>query len=448
MPVDVTPPALRIAFYGDDFTGSTDTLATLTSAGLSAILFLGVPTVEQLADAGPLNALGIAGAARSMPPAAMRDELEPVGRFFSSLPVPVIHYKTCSTFDSSQQVGSIGVAVKVLRRFVSNAFVGIVGGQPNLNRYCVFANLFAAVETGGHVVRIDRHPTMRAHPVTPMHEADLRLHLAAQGMAQIVNVDYTTYDRPEAAQDANIDRILADRPDAVLFDIGHPAHLPAVGRILWQRALRSSLLAVGSSGVTQALLGHWACDKDHPPALTERTLHARIAPAEGPVFVLAGSLSPVTAGQLEAASSYRREPLAADRVLANDTAYMNAWSDRVGSLLRDGHSVLAHTTPNAGSASAAAPDAAPTLATACGCMLARLLQSVPLRRVGIAGGDTSSHALKALDIWGLSYLGNLAPGVALCRAHSRAAHLDGIEFMLKGGQMGPVDLFERLLRGS
>ena len=46
MPVAVAPPGLRIAYYGDDFTGSTDTLATLTNAGLSAMLFLGVPTAE------------------------------------------------------------------------------------------------------------------------------------------------------------------------------------------------------------------------------------------------------------------------------------------------------------------------------------------------------------------------------------------------------------------
>jgi uncharacterized protein YgbK (DUF1537 family) len=45
----------------------------------------------------------------------------------------------------------------------------------------------------------------------------------------------------------------------------------------------------------------------------------------------------------------------------------------------------------------------------------------------------------------LSYLGNLAPGAALCLAHAPGARLDGLELMLKGGQMGGVDLFERLI---
>jgi uncharacterized protein YgbK (DUF1537 family) len=47
----------------------------------------------------------------------------------------------------------------------------------------------------------------------------------------------------------------------------------------------------------------------------------------------------------------------------------------------------------------------------------------------------------------LSFVGHLARGVALCRAHSHDKALDGIELMLKGGQMGPPDLFARLRTG-
>jgi 3-oxoisoapionate kinase len=73
---------------------------------------------------------------------------------------------------------------------------------------------------------------------------------------------------------------------------------------------------------------------------------------------------------------------------------------------------------------------------------------VPLSRVGVAGGDTSSLAVGALDAWGLSYLAQLAPGTALCRLHSEAPGLDGVEIMLKGGQMGSQGVFERLVHGT
>ena len=37
---------LRLAFYGDDFTGSTDALEVLAFAGLRCALFLKPPSVE------------------------------------------------------------------------------------------------------------------------------------------------------------------------------------------------------------------------------------------------------------------------------------------------------------------------------------------------------------------------------------------------------------------
>jgi uncharacterized protein YgbK (DUF1537 family) len=81
--------------------------------------------------------------------------------------------------------------------------------------------------------------------------------------------------------------------------------------------------------------------------------------------------------------------------------------------------------------------------------LADVLALAPrVRRAGVAGGDSSSLAAQALGGWALSPAGTLAPGVPLTRLHSDAPRLDGLELMLKGGQMGPQDLFERLVRGG
>src|SRR2546430_1301606 len=146
---DAAPP--KLAFYGDDFTGASDTVATLAQAGLRAILFCGVPTPQQFRRAGALDAFGIAGAARSMPPDAMRAELCTVGPFLTASGARVLHYKCCSTFDSAPHIGSIGVAVETLRAFVPEQPVLIVGGQPSLGRYCLFGELFAVAQRGGAV---------------------------------------------------------------------------------------------------------------------------------------------------------------------------------------------------------------------------------------------------------------------------------------------------------
>lgn len=436
------PAIPKLGWYGDDFTGATDTLAALAKAGRRVLLFLDVPDVARLEAAqrgagGPLDAVGIAGAARSMPPDAMRAELEPVGRFFGALGVPVMHYKCCSTFDSAPTVGSIGEAVRALAPYFPNRFRPMVGGQPNIGRYCLFSTLFAAAGTGGTVHRIDRHPTMSVHPVTPMAEADLRRHLAAQGLDGMAALHYPDYCLDGAALDIRLERLLAEGPSAVLLDVSRSADLATVGRLIWNQSLRQPLLAVGPSSVAQALTAHW--DAQSPPALAEE---APLATATTPVFLMAGSLSPVTRRQIEAAGSYCR--IQADAAaLCDESAYGERLLGEVAASLAAGRHTLVWTAP-------AEPGTADTtragrVAAATAAFVAAVLRAVPLRRVGIAGGDTSSLAVRALGCWGLSYRCTLAPGVTVSRTHADDPVADGLELMLKGGQMGGDDLFERLL---
>lgn len=439
----MSPP--DILFYGDDFTGATDTLATATRAGFRTLLFLQVPTRAQLAAVGALDCIGIAGASRSMTPDEMRVELEPVAALFVRLGAGVLHYKTCSTFDSAPGVGSIGVAVDALRTAVSEPWAAIVGGQPDLERYCVFGNLFAAAGSGGEVHRIDRHPTMSRHPVTPMHEADLRRHFAHQGLCGIRSMSWPTYAQGAAVFDAALDDALSTQPDAVLFDVADNDDLAFIGRALRRRtsavAPDATLLVVGPSSVVQALAPTGAAMADARP----------ITSATGPVLVLAGSLSPVTARQVAAARSFDIVRLDARRLVAEPDYRASAAAD-LASRLAAGRNVLGCTVAaesESEAASASAPGIpARELARAVGDVLVRVLDIAPLSRIGVAGGDTSSHAVQALDAWGLSYHAALSPGVALCRLHSDRPSLDGLEIMLKGGQMGSVDIFERLVYGT
>ena len=428
----------RYGWYGDDFTGATDTLAVLAETGQRAMLFLGVPSAEHLAAAGRLDAIGIAGAARAMTPEAMAAELEPVGRFFAAQGVRVLHYKCCSTFDSAPDIGSIGAAVRVLRGHMPNPFVPIVGGQPNLRRYCLFSNLYAAAGIAGEIHRIDRHPTMSVHPVTPMAEADLRRHLAAQGLADIAALHYPDYALGDAALDALLGRHLRERHPIVLLDIAEPGHLAPAGRLIWNEALKAPLVAVGASSVAQALTAHWGdaarTAKATPP----------LEPADGPVFVMAGSLSPVTRRQVEATSAYLRIQAPADQLIANPTATQDLLAPTVAAM-RSGRHTMVITAPPPGEKANAAD--APRVAAATAAFIAAVMRAVPVKRLGIAGGDTSSHAVKALGLWGLSYRTTLGPGVAICVGHSDDPRLDGIELMLKGGQMGPDNLFDALLAG-
>lgn len=447
----MTAPLL--GWYGDDFTGATDTLAVLTQAGLRAMLFMGVPDDAQQAAAehalgGPLHAVGIAGASRSMAPAAMEGELEPAGAFFAALRSRVLHYKVCSTFDSAPEVGSIGMAVGVLRRHVRNAFVPIVGGQPNLGRYCAFSNLFAATGSGAAVERIDRHPTMRNHPMTPMKEADLRRHLALQGLHPVAGLHYPVYAETPDAQQGVLRRLLEEAPAAVLLDIAESEQLAAIGRLIWQQAQQEQLLAVGPSGVAQALIAHWR-ESGQMPAPEQRAQRnsQSLEPADSPVFVFAGSLSPVTAKQVRAAKSFQQIALDAGELL-DSPGYAANVQAQISRHLLEGLHVLAYTASANGTAPDTSKSAELAQATA-RCVKAivdgQALRGAPLRRMGIAGGDTSSLAVKALGVWGLSYRAALGAGVCVSATHSSDPALNGMELMLKGGQMGGEDVFEKLL---
>jgi len=227
--------------------------------------------------------------------------------------------------------------------------------------------------------------------------------------------------------------------EAVLFDAADARHLARIGRVICREAVRGTVIALGASSVAQALIVHWQATGELP----QTDVTPRVAPASTPVFALAGSQSPVTARQVELARAhYKVVPLDTSRLVA-DPAANDLYATTCAAALGSGRSVLAHT--------GAVQDGGPAgndVARACGRLLARVLELAPnVRRVGVAGGDTSSLSVSSLDIWGLSFIGALGPGVGLVRAHADARRLDGIELMLKGGQMGPPEIFELLLAG-
>jgi len=136
----MTNSRLLLTFYGDDFTGSTDVMEVLEWAGVPSLLFLEPPTLELLQMRFPdVRAVGVAGVSRSMSPAQMDTDLP------------------------------------------------LIVGAPFLRRSVAFSNLFARVDDVTY--RLDRHPTMSKHPLTPMNEADLRGHLAQQTSRRIAAVN-------------------------------------------------------------------------------------------------------------------------------------------------------------------------------------------------------------------------------------------------------------------
>ena len=179
---------LLLAFYGDDFTGSADAMEALTINGVKTALFLGHPTQERLKTRlSNLQAVGISGVSRTMTPTQMDDELPAQFALLNNLEPRLIHYKVCATFDSSPAIGSIGHAADIAFDVIKPSYGVIVQGVPLLGRYIVFGNHFTVY--GDQRYRLDRHPVMSKHPITPMAEGDLRLHFAKMSKKTVKLID-------------------------------------------------------------------------------------------------------------------------------------------------------------------------------------------------------------------------------------------------------------------
>ena len=430
-------PDLLYAYYGDDFTGSTDVLESLAEGGVEAVLFLVPPTADLLARFPQARAIGLAGDARSRSPGWMDENLPTLFGALHALGAPLVHYKTCSTFDSSPGTGSIGHAMEI-GAAAFGGLVPILVGAPHLGRYVAFGNLFAAAGDG-EVHRIDRHPTMSRHPVTPMDEADLRRHLAAQTDMKIGLVGL---DRLKAGEgEAAFEGVVASRAAAILFDGVDRDTLRAAGDIVWRRAGDTVRFAVGSSGVTRAMIEAWRESGQVGEALT-----ARIEPADR-LLVVSGSCSPVTAGQIEwaVANGYAGVKVDVDALLRGDFTEETIVTDALAAMSDGGSAVIYSATgplePGRGASGAA-------LGTALGRIAKAIVAQGAVRRILFAGGDTSSHAVAQLGLFALTWAGATQRGAPLCRAHGDDPAFDGLELVLKGGQMGSPDFFEKVRKGD
>jgi 3-oxoisoapionate kinase len=423
---------LLYCYYGDDFTGSTDVLEQLAGNGVSCVLFLGAPTSAQLARFSACQAIGFAGDARSRTPEWMSDNLPAIFTRMRDLGPAIVQYKVCSTFDSAPHRGNIGRALEIGREVFATPTVPIGVAAPHLGRFLLFGNLFAA--GGRQVYRIDRHPTMAHHPATPMDEADLRLHLAKQTNLAVGLVDLGAFQAGNAEEQFR--QQAKDGAAAVLLDGVDAAMLHQAGALIWGLTRASQpLFTIGSSGVTASLIAHWRSAR----VIASEPLSVTTTKADQ-ILVISGSCSAVTAGQILWAKRHEFACLEVDAAaLAHGGS--KAVEAAIGPALQplqSGRDTVLYTA--LGTPAGLTHDK--ELGRALGRLLLALVQQTGVRRVVLCGGDTSSHAVQQLDLMALTFAGTLAPGAPLCRAHAEeATGLDGLELVLKGGQIGPEDFF-------
>ena len=441
---------VEVTFYGDDFTGSTDAMVQFARVGLRSVLLVTLPSASELRElAERYDVIRIAGIARSLPPDEQEAELRPMLAALRDLGPRVLQYKVCSTADSSPTRGSIGRALEIGREVCGSTVVPVLIAQPELGRYTVFSHHFAA--EAGTVHRLDRQPTMSTHPATPMHESDLRKHLSRQTSLPVGALHLTTYSTLPTGLTA------AGDAAAVVLDALADEDLRLLGDVILGDAGEVRFV-VGSGGMSRAVALTLRPDAGGATAAASRV--------GGPVLVVSGSQSRRTAEQIEYARSAgwlvlpladsapaQTTPAATDRTTAQVTAgpadsvasqATGAFAEGVVGRVIDAFAagvdgVVVHTN-------GLDPRSLSQVPAALAEVVRGVAAATSVRRVLVAGGDTSGQVLRELGVSALELVGaseSIAPGVHLCRAASAESGLAGLELLLKPGQLGEVELFTR-----
>ena len=460
---------LFLSYYGDDFTGSTDVMEMLALNGIPTALFLNAPERHEVDNfrlkvgvgavdgINKIRAFGVAGVSRSLTPAAMDQELPGIFEKIGSIPTDFFHYKICSTFDSSVNTGNIGHAVELALDFFPANNIPLIVGAPLLNRFVVFGNLFARV--GETTYRLDRHPTMSTHPVTPMLESDLSKHLSEQSMRPIKLMDKFALEGQYGDQLHYLENLSGESNDFVLFDTLDERHLKTIGRMLVSRHQADGTLLVGSSGVEFALALHLQQQK-----AIEKVVQIKTPGIAKHMVVTAGSAAPGTADQIRHMQSLGHPTIRIDTLkLATEPDSTQEIDKLIGkaaealgknqvpvlfSALGPNDPVIVQTHQHLGNRGFDQHESGKLIAEAQGTVLKELIDRTGKLRVAVAGGDTSGYVSRILGIYALETLCPIAPGAPLCVAHSKDSRFDGLEIALKGGQNGNQKYFESILTGK
>ena len=413
-----------LGVIADDFTGATDVAGMLVQAGMGTLLTIGVP---QDGAALAADAVVVALKSRTTPPeSAVRDSLAALARL-QAAGCRHFYFKVCSTFDSTPR-GNIGPVAQALMTALGADFAIACPAFPENGRSVFRGHLFV-----GDQLLSDTG--MRDHPLTPMTDANLVRWLQAQ---TALRVGLLRHDSVAAGFDAVGSRITALRADGVRIAIADTIDNDDL-RTLGAACADLPLLIAGS-GLALGLPAAYAQRGWVTPDATAATLPA----VGGHAAVLSGSCSTATNAQVQQWRQSERPAFRIDALQlaagAPLAAQALAWAD---ARLASGP-VLVYATASADEVKATQQqlgvERAGALVESCLAEIAAGLHARGVRRLVVAGGETSGAVVQALQVQRLRVGAPIDPGVPWTQAEGRPLLL-----ALKSGNFGGVDFFAKAL---
>ena len=418
---------LALGCIADDYTGASDLANTLTRAGLRTVQTIGVPS-DKL-DLPEVDAVVVSLKSRSIEAGLAVTRSRAADKWLRGRGADHVLFKICSTFDSTD-AGNIGPVMDALRADSGDRIVLVTPAFPETKRTVYQGNLFVGS------VPLNESP-LKDHPLNPMHDSNLVRVLARQSKTKIGLVDLATVVRGPEAVRAHLADLSARSIGAAVIDAVFDLDLETIGAVALEHRLSVGASGMGL-GLARALVASGKGDRD-AGSIAE-------APVGGPAACLAGSCSQATLQQIANAEEMMAVlHLDPDRIVTGQDEVSRAlgWAAQ---RMVEGPVLIA---------SSSAPDQVAALQSrhgrdAAGHAIERAMADIAeglvqrgVRRLVVAGGETSGAVVDRLGIPGFLVGAEIAAGVPVLRAVG--AKEGEMVLALKSGNFGGPRFFNDAL---
>ena len=413
--------SVLLGCVADDFTGATDLCNTLVKGGMRTVQLFGVPDGRPVPD--DVDAVVVALKSRTAPVAdAVQESLSALA-WLRHAGCRRFLFKYCSTFDSTPE-GNIGP--------VADAMLDALGGSTTI--FCP-----AFPETGrtichGHLFvgeQLLSDSGMKDHPLTPMTDSSLVRWLGRQTPHGVGLVSYRTVREGPDAIHARMAALAKDGVRHVVVDALSDEDLHAIAR--GTEGLR---LITGGSGIALGLPDLFRREGLLP---AERVADALPA-IDGRSAVLSGSCSQAPLGQVEGMNERRPALRLGPLALARGQTGAEAAVEWATARMADGPVlVYASATPDEVRAAQAelGRERAGAVVEQAMARVATGLVHHGVRRLVVAGGETSGAVVQALGVTGIRIGPQIDPGVPWTASLNEPP----LALALKSGNFGARDFF-------
>jgi 3-dehydrotetronate 4-kinase len=421
--------AILLGSIADDYTGASDLANTLTKNGLSTGQTVGIPDPSLALP--EVDAVVVSLKIRSVTAEEAVAAANKAEQWLRGRGARHVLYKICSTFDSTDR-GNIGPVTEALRNAGGGGTVLVTPAFPETGRTVYLGHLFVNGQP------LNESP-LKDHPLNPMHDANLVRVMARQAQGKVGLVDLPTIAAGPDAVKARLEALSAEGVATAIADAVSESDLETLGEVAWQAPL-----STGASGLGLGLAR--AIARSGRASSSSAATADAMRPVGGLAAIVAGSCSAATLRQLEAAE--RSMP-----VLRLDTERLLKGSDEISAAIAwAGERIAAGPVIIAASA---APDVVSRLQAQYGreasghaietatATIASELVARGVRRLVVAGGETSGATVDRLAIPAFLIGPEIAPGVPVLRTIGNAQ--GDMLLALKSGNFGGEDFFSAAL---